>query len=88
LTLFESALVLLDVLRPSHKMKRHVTVMWQRKLRRRLPLARNLFKIFKLLWMDYKAATEMPDAAGEEGAGPVSRAGIAEVRAALLPRRQ
>jgi hypothetical protein len=59
------------LLRANHTLEANVTVMWQREVRKSVPPASNLFKVFKLLWRYRKAARELLSAAGEKGAGPV-----------------
>jgi hypothetical protein len=70
LALFESALILSGLLRANHTREANVTAMWQREVRMSVPLALNLFKVFKPLWIQGKTAREMRPAAGVKGAGP------------------
>jgi hypothetical protein len=44
--------------------------MWQGGVRKSVPPAPNLFKIFKPLWIIDEAAPELRSLAGQEGAGP------------------
>jgi hypothetical protein len=63
--------MVVGLLRANYTQEANVTAMWQREVRKSVPPALNLFKIFKPLWIHGEAAQELRPSAGKKGAGPV-----------------